>query len=226
MHDAHFHLSQEILDQQKKYKIASICNVENPKEYDIVQENHLLYSCGVHPWHAGEDALKEMLPYMKKAPFIGEIGMDSEWCDVDLSLQKDIFEKQIILAEKWHKPVILHTKGQEKEILAILQQHPNTYIVHWYSCLAYVEEYNTVASFFTVGPSVGKDEAVTKLVEKIPMEKLLLETDGIDAIEWAIGNREYVPTLQHSIETIGKIKNISKEETELLLDQNFARLVE
>ncbi len=35
-----------------------------------------------------------MLPLLKKAPIIGEIGMDSVWCDLDLNIQKEVFEKQ------------------------------------------------------------------------------------------------------------------------------------
>ena len=57
-----------------------------------------------------------MLPLLKQASIIGEIGMDSVWCDVDLEIQKEVFEKQLQLAKEWDKPVILHTKGQEKTI--------------------------------------------------------------------------------------------------------------
>ena len=34
-------------------------------------------------------------PLLKNAPIIGEIGMDSVWCDVDLKIQKEVFEKQL-----------------------------------------------------------------------------------------------------------------------------------
>ncbi len=225
MHDAHFHYSAEIVELQKEYAIPSICNAANLEEYQIVQENALLYSCGMHPWYADEEKLEELLPYIQKAPFVGEIGMDNVWCNVDLTIQKKVFEKQIRFAYSWHKPVILHTKGQEKEILEILQKNPNTYIVHWYSCEKYIAEYNSVASYFTVGPSVGKDDAVTKLVEMIPLEKLLLETDGIDAVEWAVGHRNYVEALQHSMHVIATIKNVSFEAVEQILDNNFQRLI-
>lgn len=43
--------------------------------------------------------------------------MDSVWCDVDLKIQKEVFEKQLQLAQALNKPVILHTKGQEKRYL-------------------------------------------------------------------------------------------------------------
>ena len=225
MHDAHFHYSEEIVKKQKAFHIPSICNVANPSEYEKIKENNLVYSAGIHPWYCGKTSWDEMLPIMKEAPFIGEIGMDNVWCETDHNLQKEVFVKQIQFAEERNKPVILHTKGQEKEILEVLKQYPNTYVIHWYSCSDYVEEYNEVASYFTVGPSVGKDETVTELVRKIDVSKLLLETDGIDAIEWAIGNRAYVSTLQHSLNVIAEIKGISPQVAEQIMDSNFERLM-
>lgn len=226
MHDAHYHYSEEILKQQKKYRIPGICSTADPSEYAVAKKNGLTISCGIHPWHADNTSFDEMLPLMKEAHFIGEIGMDSVWCDVDLLVQKEVFEKQIILAKEWKKPVILHTKGQEKEILDILNQYPNMYLIHWYSCLDWLKEYDQIASYFTIGPSVGNDEAVTQVAEEISLDKLLLETDGISAIEWANGNREYYPTLKHSIEVIAEIKGISSSETEKILDRNFERFIE
>ena len=40
MHDAHYHLSEEILH----YKLDGICNVANPNEFEMVQKNNLFYS--------------------------------------------------------------------------------------------------------------------------------------------------------------------------------------
>ena len=126
MHDAHYHYSKEIEMLQNEYDISGICNVANEKEYELVHQKHLFYSCGVHPWNASLDTLESMLPLLKQASIIGEIGMDSVWCDVDLEIQKEVFEKQLQLAKEWDKPVILHTKGQEKTILDLIRKYPNT----------------------------------------------------------------------------------------------------
>lgn len=225
MHDAHYHFSAETVSLQKEHHIDSLCNVASIDEWQTVQNQGLNYSVGVHPWSASRELLEQMMPLLEKSPIIGEIGMDSVWCENDLAIQREVFTDQIEYAAKHHNPVILHTKGQEKEILEIIRQYPNTYFVHWYSSMDYVEEYNEVTSFFSVGPSVGKDETVTELVRKIPIEKLLLETDGIDAIEWAIDSRDYLGALNHSIDVISKIKGLSRDETEGILDANFKRLM-
>lgn len=225
MHDAHVHYSKEVVDLQNEFDIPALFSVDSLEQLQIAQQQGLTYSIGVHPWMASAKLLEQMRPSLEKAKIIGEIGMDNVWCTNDLQIQKEVFIAQIAYASRMHKPVVLHTKGQEKEILEIIRQYPNTYFVHWYSCPDYIDEYNEVASYFSVGPSVGKDEAVTKLVERIPIEKLLLESDGIDAIEWAIQSRDYLGALHHSIETIAQIKSLSIAQTEAILDQNFKRLM-
>ena len=110
-------IQKKINALQNEYGISGICNVANEIEFELVHQKQLFYSCGVHPWNASLDTFESMLPLLKKAPIIGEIGMDSVWCDLDLNIQKEVFEKQLQLAYALNKPVILHTKGQEKTIL-------------------------------------------------------------------------------------------------------------
>lgn len=226
MHDAHFHDSSRIHALQQEYGIPGICNVSNLQEYEYVSKRYPLYSMGVHPWNADETLLDQMIPYMKEAPLIGEIGMDSLWCRVPLEKQETVFIKQLELAKDLHKPVILHTKGMEKRILEILRTIPNTYIIHWYSNIHYLEGYEQVGAYFTIGPSVGLDRAVTKLAQRIPMNQLLMESDGIGAVQWATGHGQYVSALRHTIRVISKIRNCSEKEAEKRLDDNFSRLIQ
>lgn len=97
-----------------------------------------------------------MFPLLKKGTIIGEIGMDSVWCDVDLKIQKEVFEKQLQLAQALNKPVILHTKGQEKTILELIV---NTQIHMLYIGMdVWIMSKNMmkVVSYFTIGPSIRK----------------------------------------------------------------------
>ena len=225
MHDAHYHYSKEINVLQNEYGISGICNVANEKEFELVNQKHLFYSCGVHPWNASLDTYESMLPLLKKTLIIGEIGMDSVWCDVDLEIQKEVFEKQLQLAQALNKPVILHTKGQEKAILELIRKYPNIYVVHWYGCMDYVLEYDEVVSYFTIGPSIGKEEEVTHLVKQVSIDKLLMESDGIEAVKWAIDSDDYIAALQNEITWVAKIKDKSYSEVERILDHNFLKLI-
>ena len=53
---------------------------------------------------------------------VGEIGMDSVWCQVPLPIQERVFREQLAMACSLKKPVVLHTKGQEKAIASILKE--------------------------------------------------------------------------------------------------------
>ena len=66
MHDAHYHYSKEINALQNEYGISGICNVANEKEFELVHQKQLFYSCGVHPWNASLDVFESMLPLLKR----------------------------------------------------------------------------------------------------------------------------------------------------------------
>ena len=142
-------------------------------------------TCGVHPWQADKIALADMEPYMAAAPVVGEIGMDSLWCAVPLKTQEEAFRRQLAFAAQAGKSVILHTKGQEKEIAAILPEYPNRYLVHWYSCGEHLENYLALDCYFSVGPDVFWNPAVRRVAQTVPLDRLLVETDGMAAVAWA-----------------------------------------
>ena len=79
----------------------------------------------------------------------------------------------------------------------------------------YVKEYDEVVSYFTIGPSIGKEEEVTHLVKQISMDKLLMESDGIEAVKWAIDSDDYLAALNNEITMVALLKNQSYSEVEL-----------
>ena len=94
-----------------------------------------------------------------------------------------------------------------------------------YGCMDYVKEYDEVVSYFTIGPSIGKEEEVTHLVKQISMDKLLMESDGIEAVKWAIDSDNYIAALKNEIAMVASLKNQSYSEVERILDQNFSKLI-
>ena len=156
----------------------------NETSYD---SSEVLYSIGLHPHDADRILYNFSNKYedlIRKAPIVGEIGMDSCWTDLDRKTQETSFLYSLGLAKKYNKPVVLHTKGMEREILEIIQDFDLTYIVHWYGCSDYQEDYRNLGVYFTIGPAIFSDPDVEKLVSNVDLDKLLLETDGIEALRW------------------------------------------
>ena len=230
MHDAHIHIHDEKLVQiLVKNQIPVIANAQNQSQYKFLSSfQNLKISVGLHPWDVETIKLSQLEPLFEKADYIGEIGMDNEWCQTDLQKQKEIFEQQLAIASNMNKPVILHSKGMEKEIVQCLKKYKNTYIVHWYSCLNYLQDYIDLGCYFTIGPSICTDVAVRQVALKTPIDKILIETDGLSAIEWVedhpVEISDYPLYLERTISEIAKMRNISKEAMEKQIDANFSKI--
>ena len=60
-------------------------------------------------------------------------------------------------------------------------------MVHWYSCEDYIKDYMDLDCYFTIGPSLYKDKAVEQVAKTISLQRLLIESDGLDALAWCEG---------------------------------------
>ena len=192
--DAHAHIRNE---KQAMERISSgiptmACagTLEEMKELESLcrlpgAEKILIPACGLHPWYSDKREPEELFSWMEKVLVIGEIGMDNVWCDVPLDRQKLVLEKQLKFACEIKKPVVLHTKGQEKEIARIIARYPNTYLIHWYSAKEPPEDYLKLDCYFSIGPDVLWNPAVQKAAVLVPENRLLIETDGMEAVDWA-----------------------------------------
>lgn len=187
--DAHTHIGtdaeiQERIDKQ----IRSLVCAGTPPEAAILQRimaDSILPTYGLHPWHADQYQVEEMSTYLESCPVIGEIGLDDVWCKVPLDIQEAVFTEQLEIALRLHKPVILHTKGQEKRTSQLIKKYPNTYMVHWYSAPANPLDYFSQDCYFSIGPDLWWNENVRQVVSSVPLERLLIETDGMSAVKWA-----------------------------------------
>lgn len=221
--DAHVHVTEKLLPVLQENCVYCIINSDNSYEYEMLQKvktSNMIISAGIHPWKADITDWNEMKPVLQKAEVIGEIGLDCVWCDVDLNIQRNVFLNQLELAMQLEKPVVLHTKGMEKEILETIQKFPNRYLVHWYSCENYLEEYIKLGCWFTIGPSIRQDKVVEMIARKVPINRLLIESDGLDGISWG-QNREikaadYKNAMEEHLQILAEIRGC---ETEQLLEQ-------
>lgn len=186
--DGHIHITPELLPYLGG--VRCIANADHPEEYRFLKAAGLpglVISAGIHPWKADATQWEDMEPILQKVDVIGEIGLDSEWCTVDMALQRQVFRRQLELAAARKRPVILHTKGMERAVLEIIRCYPNRYLVHWYSCADWQQDYIDQGCWFTIGPDVSKSEAVKMLAERVPPDKILIESDGLEGLAWAHG---------------------------------------
>lgn len=240
IYDAHAHLGTE--EEQKirrQTPIFSMICAQNPKEAFILEQlaanedakRWLIPSYGLHPWQSASCSFDDMKPFLMKAQIIGEIGMDNVWCDIPLSRQREIFEAQLSFASEYKKPVVLHTKGQEKEIAQIIRHFPNRYLVHWYSDSEGLENYLDQDCYFTLGPDLKQNPAVRHVLESAPLDRILVETDGWSAVEWAFSDKlkmgvDALPEiLMNNMKEIAVFHKLTIEETISLLEKTFWQFI-
>lgn len=191
-------------------------------------EKRVIPTFGLHPWYADQYELKEMNAYLHDCVIIGEIGMDNVWCNIDLSCQRKIFIQQMDIAEERGCPIILHTKGQEHEIGTIIANYSMPIIVHWYSSSKHLDLYLKRDCYFNVGPDARQNSTVQLVIKNASLNRLLVESDGISAIEWAL-KKEIKPkdlpgVLLNSISYISEVKGIEVDTVLKAMEKNFEHL--
>ncbi len=111
---------------------------------------------------------------------LGEIGLDYHWYDVPRDKQKNIFIKQINIAKKYDKPIVIHARDAYEDIYCILKQAAHRGIMHCYSGSAEMAKRFIEIGFeiSLAGPVTFKNAKVPKNVaEKIGIDHLMIETD-------------------------------------------------
>ena len=133
--DAHTHLTP----QQVRHKdllpenMLLLVNTATAQEAQWLfgmREPSFVPTVGLHPWEAGRHGLEELVPFWERCAAIGEIGLDSMWCDVPAARQEEVFCRQLDLAQRLQKPVILHVKGCEQRAAHLLSCFSMPKLVH------------------------------------------------------------------------------------------------
>lgn len=237
VYDAHAHEeeSSEIQSAvRQRLGIRTLLSCGTPREAhrgEALARRYSVYalSAGVHPWHADVVRFEEMLPFMERAALVGEIGMDSVWCAVPLDIQREVFLRQLAWVREAGKAVILHTKGCEEEIARLIAPFDLPVVVHWYSGdEGALERYLDKGCSFTIGPDAMQNPAVQAVARRVPLEKMLFETDGIGAVSWALGEtpaRALGDVLEQSVCFVAGLRGLEPGALAEIANGNWETLV-
>ena len=156
-----------------------------PWEFDVTIP---LYSIGIHPWYINEERLESDLKLiedklaLKECLALGECGLDKR-IEVPMALQLEVFEKQIDLAEKYQKPLVLHLVAAFDELLAIKKQKNISVpiIIHGFSKNKQVAKQLLEAGFYlSFGKYLLRNPELKEVFQSIPNDRFFLETDTIE----------------------------------------------
>jgi TatD DNase family protein len=196
--------------------------------------NDVSVSCGVHPLHQ-EDACSfgELLQVAdnKKVVAIGETGLDYFYSAETKSVQLISFVDHIKVANKLNKPLIIHTRDAREDTIALLKQHkdPSTKgVLHcftetWEMAQAAIElgMYISISGIVTFKTATELQE----VVKKIPLDKLLIETDSPWLAPVPYRGKPNQPGFVVEVaEFIANLKGVSKQKLAEATTNNFYTL--
>ena len=146
-----------------------------------------LFSVGIHPWRIPENFEKllsdlETLLKTNSIIAVGEVGLD-KCCQTSFALQDFVFKKQVQLAEKYEKPVIIHCVKAWQEIIAIKGSHKNqNWIIHGFN-KGHEQAKNLLKTglFLSFGANILENRKLTETLIQAPLDKMFLETDASSA---------------------------------------------
>lgn len=235
MIDTHAHIDSTLCDVSRveglKAVILSGASLETSKNNLLLAKKYprLYPAVGIHPQEIADDInLLEELAKYPNVIAIGECGLEFLG-EVDKEKQEKVFRKQIELAQKYDKPLIIHARKAMDETIQILGEYKKLRgVIHCYSggkkrvkkILDLPGEY-----FFGFDGNITYEVGLEEVVKSIPRDRILAETDSPLLTPEPFRGQENKPTyVKYVYQKIADIWRESFEETEKILDANARRL--
>lgn len=171
----------------------------------------------------------EELAAHPKCVAIGEIGLDYYWDASHKAEQQELFRRQIDLALRLGKPVIVHDREAHGDCLAIIRDYPALRgVFHCYSGSREMAEELLGRGWYLGfdGPITYKNaRKALEVLECCPMERILIETDSpyLSPVPMR-GKRNNSGNLPHVVDKIAEIKGLRHEEVAAASLANGCRL--
>ncbi len=195
MIDMHTHLdlypdALKILQKVNEENIFTLAVTTSPKAWLATSMvfkgyNNIYVSVGLHP-EIVESKFNEtdlLIDSIKKTNFVGEVGLDgSRNFSKSLPLQEKIFDKVLQECENQNGKIIsIHSRGAVSKVLNLIEKYPKCGkpILHWFSGTHKELDYAiSLDCWFSVNQKMCKSKKGLSLIEKIPKNRLLPESDG------------------------------------------------
>ena len=157
----------EVLDLVNKYDIVYGAIGFHPTELDNYNDEDIEWLCN----NINND----------KIVAIGEIGLDYHYDNTDKEKQLKVFRKQLEVAKKYNKPVIVHARDAIQDTYDLLKEYKLTGSLHCFSgSLEMAREFTKLGYYLGIGGVCTYKNAknIVNVIENIDLAYILLETDS------------------------------------------------
>lgn len=242
--DTHAHLDDEafsnpaeVIERAEEagveYVIAPASNLASARKLQKMADDfpRLFFAAGIHAHEAKAFdeisylEIKKILDHPKVIA-VGEVGLDYHYDFSPRSLQVQVLKRFLELAAQRDLPLILHCREAEEELLAILGEfdRPLRGVVH-----CYTGEAKWAVRFVEMGFFIGftgivtfkKSDRIRQVVQEIPLDRILSETDSPYMAPHPHRGKTNEPAyLPLVADEIARIKGIEPEEMQKILLEN------
>lgn len=244
--DTHCHIDDKQYDNDREEILKKIsekmefivnigCDlVSSEKSAEYAKTKSFIYGVvGVHPTEIKEyndETEKRIEELLKedKIVAIGEIGLDYYWMATDKEYQKKIFERQMELARKTKKPVVIHSREAMEDTLNILEKYPDVKgIFHCFP--GSIESASKILDryYFGIGGvlTFKNSKKTVEFLKKIDINRVVLETDSpyLSPVPFR-GKRNTPLNVEYVARKIAELKGISFEEVIEITTKNAKKI--
>ena len=197
IYDAHCHLDLmdnmlNIIRETQNSNINIFSVGTTPKAYDREKQfcksnSHIKVGVGMHPQliSSGYDDMSLFKALFQRSHYIGEVGLDFSKEYIQTSeAQIRVFRDIVKLCEQCGEKVIsVHSLKSAEKVIEILREYKaqknNKYIFHWFTgTIPQLEKAIELGSYFSINPRMLKTKSGLAVINTVPAEKMLLETDA------------------------------------------------
>lgn len=244
--DSHAHYNDEKFKQDKDNVLKEIYNQDitrlvcagynyqsSVSAIEISKENDWIYTTvGISPNDVEDsakvDSLEELLKE-EKIVAVGEIGLDYYWNKENKDIQKELFIKQIELANKYDLPIVIHTRDAAVDTIDILKNHPCNKKGVFHCCplnQELIKEGLKLGFYISFSGNITfKNAKSDACIDLVPLDRILIETDSpYLAPEPLRGTRNDSRNVKLVAQKIASVKNLSLEEVAKITYENANRI--
>lgn len=250
--DTHAHVTAEAFDadrtevlrRARDAGVAILCvgdNLASSNEaIELVQgADDLWATAGVHPHYAHqaplepgvlETALEELLE-RPRVVAVGEVGLDYHYDFSPREVQQQVFRRQIRLARKVQKPLIIHNRKSDEDVVRILQEERAWEVGGVFHCFwgdeALAKTVLEMGFYIGVGGPVTfkKSDELRAVVKEVPRERIIVETDApyLAPVPYR-GRRNEPAYVLETAKMLAQLLEMSLDELADLTSRNARRL--
>ena len=231
MIDTHAHLDmleEGAVERARAAGVSRILTIGTRDAVEIAEAHDGVHAVvGIHPHQAGEDHdLDEIrtLVQSPKAVAVGEIGLDYFRDYAPHDAQQRLFAAQLDLARELGKPVVIHARAADDDILEALRAFEGTVVLHCFSSPRLLPDALELGWYVSFAGNVTYKNAydLRAAARRVPSDRLLAETDSPYLAPQAVRGRRNEPA--YVAYTYDFLTELRGEDVRGVVAENAARV--